>query len=511
MVTYPTISAYVLSTILTGIELLLFTVFKFFPRHIYIGTFGGIGCYLLKTAIKFSVRLSEKYYDLEGSKELFLHENNFLSWGLDFVFGFCLLINIRCKAKSNLVPTIITLSFLSISLGFNLVIHVLNTSQKSLIKDGWIFDFQKNQTTIPEFYSDFSNRRNHSNNGCPCILYDVDINISKLETSLDDHQLNTDHELIVQRVSNLIAGTFQVSLRYEESILLIKSGVNNRVVRLILAFCIDITVYFGELLFLIEYIPTTAVGTIIFYLGLDMIQEALLDSWKIFNKLEYLNIIATMGNSDRSSVRRHYRDHKFLEKLCSRIYGMTLQVGVQHQTISSLLIDEYFCSNHVEDAGKIVFKNKIGLESKNKLVNILMKAFKGITNEKEEFFNLLVPYFTKEEIQKDSQLWSKGDNPHCIYVVEQGELGTWIPAENNKKNVIERILPFTMVGELGFFTDNQRPTNLVTNTLCVLWKMDQASYLSMMKCNPVLGAIFMKLVIKLSVERLRSSNHYAFD
>ncbi|CAJ0637128.1 12100_t:CDS:2 [Entrophospora sp. SA101] len=341
MVTYPTISAYVLSTILTGIELLLFTVFKFFPRHIYIGTFGGIGCYLLKTAIKFSVRLSEKYYDLEGSKELFLHENNFLSWGLDFVFGFCLLINIRCKAKSNLVPTIITLSFLSISLGFNLVIHVLNTSQKSLIKDGWIFDFQKNQTTIPEFYSDFSNRRNHSNNGCPCILYDVDINISKLETSLDDHQLNTDHELIVQRVSNLIAGTFQVSLRYEESILLIKSGVNNRVVRLILAFCIDITVYFGELLFLIEYIPTTAVGTIIFYLGLDMIQEALLDSWKIFNKLEYLNIIATMGamtfigfgvirttfsgNSDRSSVRRHYRDHKFLEKLCSRIYGMTLQ------------------------------------------------------------------------------------------------------------------------------------------------------------------------------------------
>nr|CAG8441364.1 1270_t:CDS:1 [Entrophospora candida] len=140
-----------------------------------------------------------------------------------------------------------------------------------------------------------------------------------------------------------------------------------------------------------------------------------------------------------------------------------------------------------------------------------MKAFKEITNEKEEFFNLLVPYFKKEEIQKDSQLWSKGDNPHCIYVVEQGELSTWISAENNKKNVIERILPLTMVGELGFFTDNQRQTNLVTNTLCVLWKMDQAAYLSMMKCNPVLGAIFMKLVMKFSVERLRKLDRYAFD
>nr|CAG8503090.1 14473_t:CDS:2 [Entrophospora candida] len=179
--------------------------------------------------------------------------------------------------------------------------------------------------------------------------------------------------------------------------------------------------------------------------------------------------------------------------------------------MSSLLNDEYFCSNHVEDAGKIVFENKIGLESKNKLVNILMKAFKEITNEKEEFFNLLVPYFKKEEVQRDSQLWSKGDDPNCIYVMEQGQLSTWISAENNKKNVIERILPLTMIGELGFFTDNQRRTNLVTDTLCVLWKMDQASYLSMMKSNPVLGAIFMKLVMKFTVERLRKLDRYAFD
>ncbi|CAJ0906279.1 7306_t:CDS:2, partial [Entrophospora sp. SA101] len=445
---------------------------------------------------------------------------------------------------------------------------------KSLIKDGWIFDFQKNQTTIPEFYSDFDFELidwEAIGETIPTMLtlvyftiLSVNINISKLEVSLDDHQINTDRELIIQGVSNLIAGTFQVSLRYEESILLIKSGVNNRVVGLILAFCIGMTVYFGQLLLLIKCIPTIAVSTIIFYLGLDMMQEALLDSWKIFNKLEYLNIIATMGamtfigfvegiyigiaisyisfmlsnyqkgvirttfsgNSDRSSVRRHYRDHKFLEKLGSQIYGMTLQgyifygaikgvedsikkvlidceqdgkpikflilnmfcvtgfdinsvhalesiqkhlqhqkvylvicgisyeslgvciplknlsfwndvtndyvkfcdepnealewcenlllgtyyakhrplfsdnqlVGVQHHTTSSLLNDETFCSRQVEDAGKSIFE-----------------TFKEITNEKEEFFNLLVPYFKKEEVQKDSQLWSKGDNPHCIY------------------------------------------------------------------------------------------------
>ncbi|CAJ0913313.1 558_t:CDS:2, partial [Entrophospora sp. SA101] len=40
-------------------------------------------------------------------------------------------------------------------------------------------------------------------------ILSVNINISKLEASLDDHQINTDRELIVQGVSNLIAGTFQ--------------------------------------------------------------------------------------------------------------------------------------------------------------------------------------------------------------------------------------------------------------------------------------------------------------
>ncbi|CAJ0637143.1 12113_t:CDS:2 [Entrophospora sp. SA101] len=542
-----------------------------------------------------------------------------------------------------------------------------------------------NQITVSEFYSDFQFKFidwEAIGETIPTMLMlgyftilNVNINISKLQTSLDNHnQLNKGRELIVQGVSNLISGTFQVSLGHEESIILIKSGVNNRVMGMILAFCIGTTVYFGKILLLIEQIPTIAVGTIIFYLGLEMIREALLDSWKIFNMVEYLNVIATMGamvltgfvegiyigitisyisfmlsnyqkgvikttfsgNSDRSFVRRHYRDQRFLEILGSQIYGMTLQgymfygaikrventikkalidgeqdgkpikflilnmlcvtgfdinsvhvlesiqkhlqhqkvylvicgyesLGVcvplknlsfwndvtndyvkfydepnealewcensllgtfyarnrllynsdnqlvQHQTTSSLLNDESFCSPQVEDAGRSIFENKIGLESKNKLVNILMKAFKEITNEREEVFNLLVPYFKKEEVQSDSQLWSKGDNPHCIYVVEEGQLSIWVSAENNIKKVIERILPLTMVGELGFFTDKQRPTNLVTNTPCVLWKMDQASYLSMMKCNPVLGAIFMKLVMKFSVERLRKLDRYVFD
>ncbi|CAJ0833158.1 12414_t:CDS:10 [Entrophospora sp. SA101] len=639
MVVYTTISAYALTTVLTGIGLLLFVVFKynffleFFPRHIYIGAFGGIGCYLIKTAINFSIQLSEKSFDLEGLKKNFSHENNFLSW-------------------------------------------------ESLIENGWIFDLD-DQITMSEFYSDFRNWEAIIKTTPIMItlayftILSVNVNISKLEASLYDHQINTDRELIVQGVSNLIAGPFQASLEHEESVLLIKSRVNNRVVGLILAFCIGITVYFGQILLFIQYIPTITVGTVIFYLGMEMVREALVDSWKIFNKLECLNVIATMvamtfigfvkgifigiaisyiyfmilnyqrgavrstfsGNSVRSSVRRHYRDQKFLEKLGSQIYVMMLQgymfygsmkgvenvikkilidreqkakpirflilnmlhvtgldvnsvhvlesiqkhlqhrkiylvicemsyesqqvyipftklsfwkdarndhvkfcgksndalewcensllgayyakhrslfsnnrlVGVQHQAIPSLVNDESPCNHQVEDAGRSVFGNELCLESENELVNTLMKVFKEITNEKEEFFDFIASYFTKEELQRDSQLWSQGDDPNCIYVVEEGQLSTYISVENNEPIVMERILPLTMIGELGFLTKNQRPTNLVTNTPCVLWQMDHAAYLRMMEHDYNLGADFIKLAVKYSVERLRNLNHYAFD
>ncbi|CAJ0650959.1 9209_t:CDS:2 [Entrophospora sp. SA101] len=583
------------------------------------------------------------------------------------------------RLKMVVYTTISAYALTTVLTGIGLLLFVVF---KSLIENGWIFDLD-DQITMSEFYSDFRNWEAIIKTTPIMItlayftILSVNVNISKLEASLYDHQINTDRELIVQGVSNLIAGPFQASLEHEESVLLIKSRVNNRVVGLILAFCIGITVYFGQILLFIQYIPTITVGTVIFYLGMEMVREALVDSWKIFNKLECLNVIATMvamtfigfvkgifigiaisyiyfmilnyqrgavrstfsGNSVRSSVRRHYRDQKFLEKLGSQIYVMMLQgymfygsmkgvenvikkilidreqkakpirflilnmlhvtgldvnsvhvlesiqkhlqhrkiylvicemsyesqqvyipftklsfwkdarndhvkfcgksndalewcensllgayyakhrslfsnnrlVGVQHQAIPSLVNDESPCNHQVEDAGRSVFGNELCLESENELVNTLMKVFKEITNEKEEFFDFIASYFTKEELQRDSQLWSQGDDPNCIYVVEEGQLSTYISVENNEPIVMERILPLTMIGELGFLTKNQRPTNLVTNTPCVLWQMDHAAYLRMMEHDYNLGADFIKLAVKYSVERLRNLNHYAFD
>ena len=132
-----------------------------------------------------------------------------------------------------------------------------------------------------------------------------------------------------------------------------------------------------------------------------------------------------------------------------------------------------------------------------------MKAFNETSNEKEQFFNSLVPYFREEKLQKDSTLWEEGSNPNFMYVVEEGQLSiTRISAKNNKPEQIEKILPLTVVGEMGFFTDKLRQTNLVTMTQCVLWGMDKHAYGKMIRDSPILGYYFMRLTMKLSLERL---------
>ncbi len=40
------------------------------------------------------------------------------------------------------------------------------------------------------------------------IILNVHINVSKLETSLDDNKLDINHELIVQGISNLVSAPF---------------------------------------------------------------------------------------------------------------------------------------------------------------------------------------------------------------------------------------------------------------------------------------------------------------
>lgn len=187
----------------------------------------------------------------------------------------------------------------------------------------------------------------------------VPINVPALGVSTGEDNLDVDRELIAHGVSNAVSGlcgSIQNYLVYTNSLLFIRSGGNSRVAGVLLAVATMGILFAGTSI--IGFIPVMMVGALIFLLGLDLLIEALYDTWGRVNSQEYLTIIAIIfsmaawdfvfgilvgiilstfffviqasrktpiraifsGSIAKSTVRRHYFQQKFLKQVAKQIY-----------------------------------------------------------------------------------------------------------------------------------------------------------------------------------------------
>ena len=150
-------------------------------------------------------------------------------------------------------------------------------------------------------------------------------------------------------------------LVYTNSLLFIKSGGDSRLAGLMLAGATTILWFAGP--GIVGYIPIMVVGALIFHLGLDLLKEALVDTWSNLHHFEYITICAIIffmawlgfvegiflgivmaciffvvtnskrgairgvysGNTIHSTVRRLYRQQKFLNQVGNQIMIVLLQ------------------------------------------------------------------------------------------------------------------------------------------------------------------------------------------
>ena len=77
-------------------------------------------------------------------------------------------------------------------------------------------------------------------------------------------------------------------LVYTNSLLFIRSGGNSRVAGILLAFGTGGLLVMGPNV--IGYIPIMVVGALIFLLGIELMREALFDTWGRVHRLEYLTV-----------------------------------------------------------------------------------------------------------------------------------------------------------------------------------------------------------------------------
>lgn len=138
-----TITAYALSSILTGLIFFLMGTFGlgyivgFIPRHILIGCIGGVGWFLIATGFEVTARLEGNLnYDIPTLKKLF-QLDTFPLWIIPLVLAVILYLS-QSKIKSKYyLPTYI----LCIPAVF--YFFVFSTDQlnpENLRKSGWIFE-----------------------------------------------------------------------------------------------------------------------------------------------------------------------------------------------------------------------------------------------------------------------------------------------------------------------------------------------------------------------------------
>ncbi|ODQ56026.1 hypothetical protein SAICODRAFT_74248 [Saitoella complicata NRRL Y-17804] len=382
-----TILSFSLSSIVTGLVFFalgaarLGSLIGFFPRHILVGCIGGVGWFLIVTGVEVSARLDGNLtYTLDTAKQL-LEAHTLALWATPLLLAIVLIgLQHLFRHHAMVVPAY----FISVPMVFYIVVAAVpNLNMADLRGQGWVFDAVDSDMPWWNFYTYYSIEA--TNWGAlaktfPAMLaltffgiLHVPINVPALGVSTGEDNVDVDRELKAHGVSNALSGmmgSIQNYLVYTNSVLFIRTGGNSRLAGAMLAFATAGIMFIGPSI--IGYIPVMVVGALIFLLGIDLVKEALVDTWGKLHPFEYFTIMAIIfsmaawdfvfgilvgiilacitfvvqtsrksairttytGAVARSTVRRHPTQQKFLKQVGDQIHVCKLSGYMFFGTIS---------------------------------------------------------------------------------------------------------------------------------------------------------------------------------
>jgi SulP family sulfate permease len=131
----------------------------FFPRHILVGTIGGVGWFLVATGIEVSGRLEGgMVYDIPTMKEIFLNTHTLILW--TSALGVALLLRtLQHKIKH---PLLVPTFFMVVPIVFWFVILVAGLDVNQVRNDGWIFPLVEGDAPFWHFYTYYGTLMAHN-------------------------------------------------------------------------------------------------------------------------------------------------------------------------------------------------------------------------------------------------------------------------------------------------------------------------------------------------------------
>ncbi|TIB85653.1 hypothetical protein E3Q06_01840 [Wallemia mellicola] len=301
-----TMISFALSSIFVGLTFFLLGKMRlgsfigFFPRHILVGSIGGVGVFLIETGLEITAGLNNEGFSYSWAtfNHLFTNLRVFTQW----FPGLILAIVLRTLTHFFTHPLVTPMFLVCIPIVFYIIVLSAQLPLDKLRDLNWIFDVGEG-ADVPfyRFYTYFDFRAIHWKAVVETLptqlalvffsILHVPLNVPALSVSLDVDNVDLDKELVGHGYSNTLAGlfgTFPNYLCYSNSILFYRTGGGSRLSGYMLTFATFCIMLVGP--GAISYIPVMAVGTLIFVLGIDLTKEAVWDTYGKVNKLEYFTI-----------------------------------------------------------------------------------------------------------------------------------------------------------------------------------------------------------------------------
>ncbi|KAJ3360641.1 hypothetical protein GGF32_008257 [Allomyces javanicus] len=309
----PTImAAFALSTIMTAIAFFALGAFRlgnmigYFPRHILVGSIGGVGYFLLQTGIEVTARVHVEW-NAEGAAEVFA-PLAMAQWGSALVLALVLRLSLLLRVDRLLLgpstsrrSLFVPCFFMMIPFAFWLVLYLFGIDAEMARENGWLFNMAASGDQ--PFYAYFRHVRWGAVRWdwlpalvptmlslCFFSILHVPINVPALAVSTRSG-VSVNRELANHGLANLLSaagGGPQAYLVYSTSVMFHRSGGDARAAGYLLAIGTFVLWAVGGPI--MQAVPAITVGALMMHLGFDLLKEAVWDPLGMVTMLEYATI-----------------------------------------------------------------------------------------------------------------------------------------------------------------------------------------------------------------------------
>lgn len=128
--------------------------------------------------------------------------------------------------------------------------------------------------------------------------------------------------------------------------------------------------------------------------------------------------------------------------------------------------------------------------------NTIVRAFSSISEVEMEQLRPLVSYLERVSVPEGHILWSQGDTPDGLYLIESGVLRASYRFADHAPSIEESMIPGTLAGELSAMSNLPRNATAVVERPAVLWKLTTQNMRRLESEEPALSRLFMHLILK---------------